>query len=79
MNSDFYREKFYDEKMKRLYLACTLFFCTALGVMWLFGHSHKEQSLAISHPAEDLAWIRKLLIEYQELSWLTKNDVHVTP
>ncbi len=66
--------------MKRIVLIGAVFFIGAIAAVRLYAMMHKEpERVVVQSPAEDLDWIQKLLVEYEELQWLTRDGVHVTP
>ena len=64
------------------YLVIGLFVASLSAALWLFSVDRKEgEFLKFSQirDGEDLISVRKLLFEYEELNWLTRNEVDVTP
>lgn len=58
---------------------------SVLGMVWIFahdwkqGHDYEIQMPAVKPVEDDLSWIKELLFEYEELHWLTREEVSVTP
>lgn len=72
---------YFRHRLRKNYLVAGLVLAT-LPAIWLFAIDRKETELtkfSEVREGEDLAPIRKLLFEYEELHWLTRNEVHVTP